>query len=427
MPTLVDALAGITTDAQPTFQPTGGDWTPERLRSTLAGFGLTIRERSGKLDIIGGCPLCRETEGNPAAWLTNGYPTFKCFRQKCNGDWAKLKAKLTPPARLPRINAFDLPTLYPHKRPDVVTGLIRRGDVAGIVGAPKSRKSFFMSQMALSVAAGIPFLQWPTVRGRVLIVDNELRPDDLGRRLTAMVAAMGLAWGDVTKNIDVISLRGRLADLYKIRDELVAEPDQYSLVILDAFYKSVPRGLDENSNSDMTSALVLLDESAERHNCGLAFAHHLSKGNQAGKAVTDLGSGAGAQSRSVDCHLAMTAHEDDNTVILQGVLRSQPPFEPVCLTFDYPIWRVASDKDPTAIANPQAKYVPSLESFIGMIPAEPTPKAEVIKRAQHLFATSKASAKLLLEQAASSGLIEINEPANRKLPHTVRRLPACTG
>jgi hypothetical protein len=421
---LTAALSAVVTDSAPTYRDEGS-WTLGTLREYLDRAGIKYHEHKKpdrtQLD-ISVCPVCGETEGNPAAWVWNGQPSFKCLRaNKCGATWRDLHAKLNP-SKLPLVSAYDLPAKYPHPRPDVVCGLIRRGDVAGIVGGPKARKSWFMAQVAISVAAGIPFLKWPTVQGRVLIVDNELRGDDLSRRLTTMVKAMSLKWDEVAKNIDVIPLRGRLADLYTIRDELVREPERYSLTIVDAIYKAMPRGLEENSNSDMTSALVLLDEAAERHNCGLAFAHHLSKGNQAGKAVTDLGSGAGAQSRSVDVHLAMVPHEDDNTVILQGVLRSQPPFAPICLEYRYPLWHVAEEKDPTALANPTKKPVPTLDAFVATIPTEPTPKKEALKHSTKVLCTSVRATAILLGEAVQARLVEVVTPSNPKLPHTVRRV-----
>ncbi len=75
-----------------------------------------------------------------------------------------------------------------------------------------------------------------------------------------------------------------------IRDELCnLPPDSYSLVIVDALYKTLPAGTDENSNSNMTACYVLFDESAEKQNCALAVVHHTSKGDSIGKSVSDMG------------------------------------------------------------------------------------------------------------------------------------------
>ena len=161
----------------------------------------------------------------------------------------------------------------------------------------------------MSIAAGTDFLVWPTVPGRVLLIDNELRGDDLARRLTGMAAAMGLAWESVAGNLDIVPLRGTLADVNAIRDELCnLPPDSYSLVIVNALYKTLPAGTDENSNSNMTACYVLFDESAEKQNCALAVVHHTSKGAQHQKSVSDIGAGMAlnhARLTAISCFASM--------------------------------------------------------------------------------------------------------------------------
>ena len=113
------------------------------------------------------------------------------------------------------VKASDLVRQYTTPRKDVVKGLIRQGEVVNICGGTKTRKSFFAMQLAISVANGIPFLLWDTVPGRVLIVDNEIQRDDLAVRLRAQ-SGSGLS----LDNIDILPLRGQLADINAIRDML---------------------------------------------------------------------------------------------------------------------------------------------------------------------------------------------------------------
>jgi hypothetical protein len=417
-------------------QPSHG-MTQAELRGFLDSHGIQHRAtQTHKRDRDDGlqydlevCPLCNHKEGNPAVWLSNGAPCFKCFWAGPGCDdvpkktFADLKAHYHRPG-LVCINALDLPRRFPNERKQVIPGLLRVGDVANIVGGPKTRKSFFAMQLLISVASGTPFLGWPTNRGRVRLFDNELRADDLTRRMTAMVRESGLNWEDVAANIDISPLRGTLADLATIRDELCrVPPDTYSLVIVDALYKALPSGIDENSNSDMTAAYVMLDESAERHNAAVACIHHTSKGNQASKSVSDMGSGAGAQSRSADVHIVLREHEDENTIVLQAIIRSQKPIEPVCLTFDYPLWRLAPDKNPANVATAIKKAVPTLDAFLRTIPLEAAPKTEALEWSKNTLCASKTAVQSLLREAINRGLVEVEKPKNLKLPHTIRKLP----
>jgi hypothetical protein len=417
-----------------------GDWTHSRMRHWLDHHGIKYKAvkntntkppRDDEIQYnINTCPLCGEGEGNPAVWLHNGKPCFKCFYAEpgCNDTpqktFADLLAKFPEP-KLVRISALDLPKKYPHPRKSVVNGLLRHGDVANVIGGPKARKSFLMMQLALCIASGKPFLTWNTLRGRVLLIDNELRGDDLAYRLQAMAKAMGLEWADVAANIDIMPLRGTLADLEAIRDELSELlADTYSLVVIDALYKSLPRGIDENSNSEMTSAYILLDQAAEKHNCALTVVHHTSKGSQHAKSVSDMGAGAGAQSRSADVHIVLRDHEDENTIVLQAILRSQKPIEPVCLTFDFPLWQVATNKNPANVAIANKKPIATMDEFLETIPLEPLPKNEVLSASKLTLGVSKGTITALLHEATKRKLIIVEKPANKILPHTICRVTA---
>ena len=63
--------------------------------------------------------------------------------------------------------------------------------------------------------------------------------------------------------------------------------------------------LDENDNAAVAGLYNALDGIADSMGAGFCLIHHSSKGNQSDKAVTDVGSGAGAQSRAADTHLIL--------------------------------------------------------------------------------------------------------------------------
>jgi hypothetical protein len=399
-----------------------GGWTANQLQQFLneAGFRHQPARRADRVQFdLDACPFCREREGNPAVWLWEGRPVFKCQRAKAGCSVKKfsdLQATLDRPP-LACIKASDLVAKYCEPRRDVVLGLIRQGDVINVIGGPKTRKSFFVMQLALAVANGAPFVGRETIKGRVCVIDNELRGDDLARRLKAMATATGLS----LEGIELLTLRGKLADLATIQKAVCGFSERYSLIIIDAFYKTLPKGTDENSNSDVTSLYVLLDETAEKTDSALAVVHHTSKGSQAGKSVTDMGSGAGAQSRSVDVHIVLRDHEDKDTVVLQAVIRAQPPIEPVCLTFRYPLWEVARDKNPERVAVANKRPAVTLTAFVETIPKEPAPKKQVLAATKTRLNVTQTELLALLQEAAKQHLVEIAEPKNPKLPHTIRR------
>ena len=110
------------------------------------------------------------------------------------------------------------------------------------------------------------------------------------------------------------------------------------VIILDAFYRFMPPGFSENDNGQMASVYNELDRIADRLKCCFVLIHHTSKGEQHGRAVTDVGAGAGSQSRATDTHLILRRHREQGAVVLEATVRSWPPLDPVCLRWRHPVW-----------------------------------------------------------------------------------------
>ena len=112
--------------------------------------------------------------------------------------------------------------------------------------------------------------------------------------------AMGIS--DDDEHLDGLTILSQLGAATDIR-QLKLQLDKHSgpkfdIIIIDALYKALPKDVDENSNGQITSIYNLLDNYALATGAAIVLVHHTSKGNQSNKSVTDIGSGAGAQSRS---------------------------------------------------------------------------------------------------------------------------------
>jgi len=90
----------------------------------------------------------------------------------------------------------------------------------------------------------------------------------------------------------------------------------------------------------------LIDSIAAKLECAWFNIHHSSKGAQGEKSITDVGSGAGAQSRAADSHLILRAHEEDGGVVFEGAVRSFPPIQPIGLRWKFPLWVPDLSLDP---------------------------------------------------------------------------------
>lgn len=269
--------------------------------------------------------------------------------------------------------------------PAVVEGLVRRGEVMNVIGPPKARKSWFVHDLALAVATGMPFLgRFNTVQGRVLLIDNELHRPTLSSRFSTLLNAYGISPESLGTHLVVKPLRGRLVDLNGLRQELDGlEAEEFSLVILDAMYRFFPEGTNESDNAHVTRIYNTLDGYAAKMGAAVVCVHHTSKGNQSAKGVTDVGSGAGAQSRAADTHLVIREHEQEGAASVHAVVRSWKPVEPFVIAWEYPRWRLDEEADPAAMKaeGGGGKTDPTPEEFVDdCVPPGPAITREEITR-----------------------------------------------
>jgi len=261
---------------------------------------------------------------------------------------AAMSSTATVPAML---SVQELVCRYTDLRRPVIHGLLREGEVMNIIAPPKTGKSWLATDLALAVATGRPWLNtFETVKGDVLIVDNELHPETTAHRIPKVAEARSLALDAYAARVWVQNLRGQLRDLVAMGPYFEAiAPGRYKLVILDAFYRFMPKETSENDNATTAMLYNHLDRHAARLGCSFVLIHHASKGNQSGKAVTDIGAGAGSQNRATDTHLVLRAHEEDGVVVLDAAVRSWPPLQARCLRWDFPVFNPAPGLDETAL------------------------------------------------------------------------------
>lgn len=230
--------------------------------------------------------------------------------------------------------------------PPLIDGLLRYGEIANFIAAPKTGKSWLSLDLAITASVGGDWLgRFPIEAGSVVLIDNELKPGTLNHRLGMALGARNVSRAEV-RSIKIKALRGGLRNLYRVFGLLEKlEPNERRLVILDAWYRFLPAGKDENSNSDITELYNLLDYQANRLGCAFVLIHHTSKGNQGAKGVTDVGAGAGAQSRAADTHIVIREHQEPGHVVVDAAVRSFRPVSPFVLRREFPRFEPADGED----------------------------------------------------------------------------------
>jgi hypothetical protein len=343
-----------------------------------------------------------------------------------------LSGLVTPPAPLPDdplqpafVLAVDLHAQYPALRPPIINKLLREGETMNVIAAPKTGKSWLTLDLALAVASGRPWLgRYEATPGDVLIIDNELHRETTASRIPQVARARGLDFAHAGRHVAIDNLRGRLRDIFALRpyfDRL--EPGRFRLIVLDAFYRFMPLGGDENDNATMAGIYNAIDAYADRLGCAFVLIHHSTKGNQSGKSVTDVGAGAGSQSRATDTHLVLRPHEEDGCVVLDAAVRSWAPIEPAGLRWSFPVWdfdpsldpsqlrsertgKRKADKQDEADAEPPWDAARFAEAFI----AQPRTRDEIVSAAREA-GLSIREAKRLITLAVLEGRVA-EEPYN---------------
>ena len=148
-----------------------------------------------------------------------------------------------------------------------------------IIAAPKMGKSWLAYGLGLSIGTGGDWLGFPCHPGRVLLIDYELHGPTVASRLKTVADAKGLRTADYAGRLHVQTLRGRLTDLNGIARRLFKlVPGSFDVVILDAFYRSLPVGASENDNATIAGLYNTIDAVAQRLQCSWINIHHTSRG-----------------------------------------------------------------------------------------------------------------------------------------------------
>lgn len=274
---------------------------------------------------------------------------------------ASTYSHLTPKHLIPKtLTGEELDKLYPtftladlrdrtsggKRRDYLIDGLLRRGEVMNVIAAPKVGKSWLTYHLALAVTCGKEFMGYKAKeRLKVLIVDNELHAEELTWRVGQVADALKV---DPEDRLQFSLLRGSSVDIDGLDSKLdEAGGSGYDIIVIDAFYRILPKGMSENDNASMTQIYNRLDSLAKKNSASIINIHHSSKGNQGDKGVTDVGAGAGAISRAADVHMVIRQHVEDKHVVIEAVTRSGKSPDPVTAEFKFPLWHHKPEMDPT--------------------------------------------------------------------------------
>lgn len=249
----------------------------------------------------------------------------------------------------------------------IIEGLLDKGDRHFIVSQSKAGKSWFALQQAMSIASGLPFLEW-SVSGpkRVAVAQFELKKEQYHKRVRKMGAALDLTPTDLGGRLDIFNLRGVQFDVFDIGSD-------YDVLYLDPLYVMLAQaGADENSASDVGRVLSRISSWQRQTEAAVVVVHHGTKGRLADRQVVDRGAGSGAIGRDLDGMLTLSPARDDpeTCLVVDHIARNYRHTAPFVVRFDAGSFNVTEDVVPVAETSQSAgkkSKGPSVEEIADQI------------------------------------------------------------
>ena len=229
--------------------------------------------------------------------------------------------------------------------PEIVKGLLHKGTKGVLASASKAGKTWLLLDLAVCVAIGRKFLKWETTKGKVLFVNFEIPKPFMKERLRAIKLKRRV--DERLTNLHIWTLRGFAADFSLLMGKIIRKirSDNYSLVVLDPIYKGMV-GKDENTASAVGVLCNSIEDVAVKTGAAIVYAHHFTKGNQAGRESIDRMSGSGVFARDADTIVTLTPHDEEDCYTVEMTLRNFPHQTPFVVQFAHPIMEERLDLDP---------------------------------------------------------------------------------
>ena len=163
----------------------------------------------------------------------------------------------------------------------LVKGWLTRGERSMVAGPSQGGKSFFVVDLAMAIARGVPFHGHRTLKGGVCYQAGE-GGKGLKKRLRAYRTKYDLSLSD---DIPFVLLP-KAVDLYASDEQaglLIREVQHWSstfsvpleLVVIDTLSAATP-GANENASEDMSRVLARLEKVAEACKCHVMLVHHMN-------------------------------------------------------------------------------------------------------------------------------------------------------
>lgn len=209
----------------------------------------------------------------------------------------------------------------------IIDNLLSTGSVSLIVGEPGSKKTWAILYMAVCVALGVPWLNFCTVQGATLIIDEDNGERKLSGRINKILTAHQAPESTPLYYVSLAAFDfGNTNDINELFSLIVEK--NVRLVIIDTLAGIMP-GRDENSVKDVQPIFMALRRIAERTGTAIVLIHHTNKvggyrGSSALKAAVDLMLIVSSKPESQNIDFKTEKARDTEPVHFSGVANFMP-------------------------------------------------------------------------------------------------------
>lgn len=284
---------------------------------------------------------------------------------------AALDAETPPSERRPRpgpnISLVRLADFFAEEDDGpqwLIEGLLNAGGISLLVAKPKVGKSTFAANLAVAVAAGLPFMGHATVAGPVHVYSLEVHRAFVRQQYQQLCAAYGLA---TPPNILIHAATGIVEKAFDQIAEIVMR-EKPKLVILDTLSKVVDTIKDGNNYLEVYEALRPVIALAEDSGAHIVCVHHANKGLAEG---ADAVMGSVGYAASVDLTMMLKRDREANIRTLSMEARFLPESDPVAFDFDHDRKLVLlGDRDNFLRDTAEARILAAVKAVPGMNASE---------------------------------------------------------
>lgn len=162
----------------------------------------------------------------------------------------------------------------------LVADLLLEGSLFVIYGESNSGKTFWLLDVCVSIAAGLPWRDKPTTRGLVLYVAGE-GAASVKLRIAAVRHARqdipaGIAFAVISQAVNLLSPESVDTLIRTLETAQTQSGERCALVVLDTFARAIPGG-NENDAQDVGRAVAAADRIRAQVGCAVGFIHHSGK------------------------------------------------------------------------------------------------------------------------------------------------------